>query len=199
MTVSEEKKMSVSKKQSAANAANAQKSTGPKTTAGKERSSRNALTHGLTTLPGLLPDEDAQAYADFSDAMFEHYSTDGPLEYVILEDVTACLWRLRRYPQAEAGIMTWHQLDHTKRSAKSATNGSHLASPMEITIDRITEKQNDLPCCAQAILADIRGPDALQKLHRYETATLHHMEAQLNRLNEMIRARNGSRDPENTP
>ena len=188
-----------SEKQNAANAANAQKSTGPRTKTGKDRSSRNALTHGLTALPGLLPDEDEQAYADFSDAMFEHYSIDGPDEHAILENVIASLWRLRRYPQAEAGVMTWHQLEHTKKSAKATRNDSHLASPMEITIDRITEKQNDLPCSAQAILADAKGPDALQKIHRYETSTLNRMEAQLDRLNEMIRARSGSRDSGDTP
>ena len=41
-----------SEKQIAANRANAKRSTGPKTVAGKQRSSRNAFTHGLS---GPLP------------------------------------------------------------------------------------------------------------------------------------------------
>ena len=42
-------------KQIAANRANARRSTGPKTAAGKRRSSRNAYRHGLS---GLMPPED---------------------------------------------------------------------------------------------------------------------------------------------
>jgi len=41
----------VSERQRAANRANAKRSTGPKTVAGKLRSSRNALTHGLSASP----------------------------------------------------------------------------------------------------------------------------------------------------
>jgi len=48
-------------KQIAANRANAQKSTGPKTAAGRARSSRNAFLHGLS-LP-LQPDKEASAKA----------------------------------------------------------------------------------------------------------------------------------------
>ena len=45
-------------KQIAANRANAKRSTGPKTAAGKERSSRNAYQHGLS---GLGPPDDLSA------------------------------------------------------------------------------------------------------------------------------------------
>ena len=38
-----------SERQRAANRANARKSTGPRSTSGKKRASRNALTHGLNT------------------------------------------------------------------------------------------------------------------------------------------------------
>ena len=43
------------KKQNEANRRNAQLSTGPKTTNGKARASRNALTHGLFATDLLLP------------------------------------------------------------------------------------------------------------------------------------------------
>jgi hypothetical protein len=49
-------------KQIAANRANAQKSTGPRTTAGRLKSSRNAYRHGLS-LP-LWPDMETSAKAD---------------------------------------------------------------------------------------------------------------------------------------
>ena len=45
--------------QIAANRANAQKSTGPRTVAGKQRSRMAALEHGLTAATLVLPHEDA--------------------------------------------------------------------------------------------------------------------------------------------
>jgi hypothetical protein len=44
------------------NRANATLSTGPRTAAGKQRSSQNALTHGLTSRSPVLPSEDPAAY-----------------------------------------------------------------------------------------------------------------------------------------
>ncbi len=49
--------------QIAANRRNSQRSTGPKTEAGKNRSRRNALKHGLTGEGVALPDEDAAEIA----------------------------------------------------------------------------------------------------------------------------------------
>ena len=51
-----------SEKQIAANRANAKRSTGPKTAAGKQKSSRNAFLHGLSRL--VLPGSSALAKAD---------------------------------------------------------------------------------------------------------------------------------------
>ena len=48
----------VSERRIAANRANAQKSTGPKSAAGKARSRRNALKHGMTSAGDVLPLED---------------------------------------------------------------------------------------------------------------------------------------------
>src|ERR1035438_2851384 len=44
------------------NQLNAQKSSGPRTQAGKQRSSRNALRHGLTARTAVLDSEDPEAY-----------------------------------------------------------------------------------------------------------------------------------------
>jgi hypothetical protein len=44
------------------NRANAQHSTGPKTESGKQKSSLNALRHGLTSQIVVMPTEDLAAY-----------------------------------------------------------------------------------------------------------------------------------------
>ncbi len=55
----------------AVNKANAQKSTGPRTEAGKQRSSLNALRHGLTGQTVVLPTEDHSAYERHSQSFLE--------------------------------------------------------------------------------------------------------------------------------
>ena len=47
-----------------ANRRNAQKSTGPRTEEGKQRSSFNAVTHGMRAETLVLPVEDPQAFED---------------------------------------------------------------------------------------------------------------------------------------
>jgi hypothetical protein len=48
-----------------ANQANAQRSTGPRTVEGKQASSANATSHGLTSRSTVLPGEDPEEYALF--------------------------------------------------------------------------------------------------------------------------------------
>src|SRR5438045_3231911 len=61
----------ISDRKLAANRANAAKSTGPRTDAGKRASSLNAVAHGLTAHTALLPGEDAVELEALSREMFE--------------------------------------------------------------------------------------------------------------------------------
>ena len=71
-----------SDRQIAANRANAQRSTGPRTPNGKTRAAQNALKHGLTATTPVLPDEDPEAFAGLRQEVFEQYNPatpgDGP-------------------------------------------------------------------------------------------------------------------------
>ena len=58
-------------RQIAANRANARKSTGPRTEAGKRRAKRNALTHGLTTKDTVLITENWRDFAHLRDDLIE--------------------------------------------------------------------------------------------------------------------------------
>jgi len=68
----------VSEKRLAANRANAQKSTGPRTAAGKGRSRFNAVKHGLTASVGLLPGENGMALHDLSAAVHAYLAAGAP-------------------------------------------------------------------------------------------------------------------------
>ena len=49
-------------RRAATNRANSAHSTGPRTESGKQRSSQNALSHGLTARTAVLPTEDPDTY-----------------------------------------------------------------------------------------------------------------------------------------
>ena len=61
-----------------ANRANAQKSTGPVTPKGKERSKLNAQRHGLTGQTSVMPNEDMEAFNLMKAAFVEISNASGP-------------------------------------------------------------------------------------------------------------------------
>lgn len=94
-----------SSKQIAANKANAKKSTGPKTEAGKSCSSMNALTHGLTAKTVLILGESGDSFEALRAALEEEYQPLGAVKAELLGHLLALLWRLRRGPLFEAAII----------------------------------------------------------------------------------------------
>jgi hypothetical protein len=86
-----------------ANRRNAQKSTGPKSEAGKKRSSGNAFLHGLTAKRVLLPGEDPKFFESLWDEACGYFEPEG-CELVIVRDWCELIWRLRRVPVWEEVI-----------------------------------------------------------------------------------------------
>ena len=90
----------------ATNQANAQHSTGPRTHAGKLRSSLNALTHGLTGgRTVLLPTEDPAAHQRHTQEFFDEYQPQGPTEKQLVQELIDTSWRLNRVPLIEANLL----------------------------------------------------------------------------------------------
>ena len=90
-----------SDKQLKANQENAKKSTGPTTEAGKRRSSLNAVRHGLTGQVVVLPEEEIEAYTQFSAPIAEGLETVGALEIQLAAMYTGFLWRINRAASVE--------------------------------------------------------------------------------------------------
>ena len=89
----------------ARNRANAAHSTGPKTEAGKKRSSLNAYRHGLTGQTIILPAEDLVAYQDFIHTFFADYKPVGTLEKQLVQSLADTQWRLNRVAALEHNLI----------------------------------------------------------------------------------------------
>jgi hypothetical protein len=90
--------------QAAANAANAQLSTGPRTAAGKHASSRNALRHGLTAKTLVLITEDKDAFDNLRAALHAAHSPADDLEHAAVEALAEAHWRLNRCRRHETAV-----------------------------------------------------------------------------------------------
>src|SRR5262245_21582907 len=83
---------------------NAQHSTGPRTVEGKERSSQNALRHGLRSELPVLPGERAEDWEAHRAGIVQSLAPAGALEAELAGRVALCLWRLRRVAAYETGV-----------------------------------------------------------------------------------------------
>ena len=78
------------------NRRNAQRSTGPKTHDGKQRSAQNAVRHGLTAETVIGPLEDPADYQAFEQAVTTGYDAETAVERELVLRLASLLWRLRR-------------------------------------------------------------------------------------------------------
>ena len=91
-----------------ANRRNAIKSTGPNTEAGKDRSRRNAVRHGLSaeTVIGVI--EPIDDYRAFEASIIADYEAQTAVERELVLRLASLLWRLRRATSIETELLTIH-------------------------------------------------------------------------------------------
>jgi hypothetical protein len=94
-------------KQQASSRANSQKSTGPRTTAGKAASRFNALKHGIFAVHQIMFDEKAADLAELSAEYHEHHRPANPKERILVDILVQSEWRLRRMRRVEANL--WYR------------------------------------------------------------------------------------------
>src|SRR5947209_729287 len=87
------------------NRATARTSTGPRTEAGQQRSSLNALRHGLTGQTVVLPSDDLIAYERHCKGFFNQYQPKNPTEVQLTQTVADLSWRLNRATAFETNML----------------------------------------------------------------------------------------------
>ena len=86
--------MAISDAQQAANQANAQKSTGPRTPEGKRRSSLNSFRHGITAQVMIMPKEEMEAYLKFNSEQYHAWNPRDVIDKQNVQTIIDCQWRL---------------------------------------------------------------------------------------------------------
>jgi hypothetical protein len=104
------------------NRLNALRSTGPKTETGKQRSSQNAVRHGLTTEAVIEPLEDPEDYKAFEQAVTADYDAETAVERELILRLASLLWRLRRSTLIETGLFQIQDEAPPAQSPKTITS-----------------------------------------------------------------------------
>ena len=85
-----------------ANQENAKKSTGPLTEEGKQRSSMNAMTHGIFSTIPLLPGENLEQFKLLEEEIIKAYQPTDAMECLLVQRVYLTCMRQIRLREAEA-------------------------------------------------------------------------------------------------
>jgi hypothetical protein len=115
---------------------NGAKSRGPTTAEGKEKSSRNALQHGLCADGDtvLLECEDPAQYNGFLVKLRRIHEPATPAEEDVFEEMAIARWRLRRMRTVELGLLNAEILAQQSTSDSSKPS-AHLASAFRALAD----------------------------------------------------------------
>ncbi len=92
---------------------NGAKSHGPKTEAGRKKSSMNAVTHGLYAQGVVLPNEPHEQYREMLQAYLQQFQPQGPAEFDLVEEMVAAKWRQRRLWAIETDLLE-DEMHHQK-------------------------------------------------------------------------------------
>jgi hypothetical protein len=124
--------MSTSPAQIAANIANAQASTGPRTTAGKAACSKNATTHGLFTTRDFVRPGEESLYEQNRADLLDQLAPIGILECNLADEIHRAIWRLLRCGEVEASLV------HTCTTATQVNDPmqDETASRTQNSVDR---------------------------------------------------------------
>ncbi len=120
-------KLPTSEKQIDKDRSNAQRSTGPRSGAGKAIAGRNALQHGLCAAETpVLPDEDAGVFRQYHQRLMAELAPRGMLEAAMVERIANLQWRLARAGGIEAAIFA---VEHARRAHLLAESRCSEADP----------------------------------------------------------------------
>jgi len=135
-------------RQLAANRANALKSTGPRTPAGKLKVSQNAFKHGLCTQRAVLPGESEVDYNLLSAELRRDLRPRTAIQNLLLNRIVNVHWKLIRLQDAEIQL---YELESLKAAPDDPSASD---DPQQMTNDegQMTLPRSDLPTTPEDFL-----------------------------------------------
>ena len=162
----------------ATNRANAQHSTGPRTEAGKQRSSLNAIRHGLTAQTIVLASEDPAAHQAHRRQFFDEYQPATATETQLVQELTDTSWRLNRIPLLEADLLAraanppneqaridFDIVDAHRLIASINVQGTRLSRQFRQALDKLREIQAERQDRERR---DLKDAAALLELYKHK-------------------------------
>ncbi len=121
-----------SEKKILANRRNAQKSTGPRTRAGKAAASKNSIKHGLLAHQTIISSENQADFCKERDRILSDLVPESPMESMLAERVVVLSWRLKR-------------IDHIQNQTIDALSARNTSSPLMKLTKSLLFKDSALP------------------------------------------------------
>ena len=195
------------RRQIEANRANAKKSTGPKTEAGKERARANAMKHGLTAEVLVTRSEDAEDFDKFRDALMEENDPQTAMECQLVERIAGISWRLRRVQVLETGVIDFREEQALEREREKQEREcqprNHLRDVLATVRREEVEEEESEPgeeeeepdlleqsiTLGDALTNDFGYTNSLPKLVRYEMSLTTMLKKTYEMLHEFQRSR----------
>ncbi len=143
-------------------------STGPRTDAGKERSSMNATTHGLCSEKTVLPCEDADAWQSFRAAIITELEPVGTLENEYAGRIALHHSRLRRVARFEGTVTS----DLHEAATSKAAGAMIGLSPNDPSWQAMLQAHRDLENHKEDLAGQQAARDLVQQLPTMPTAAV---------------------------
>jgi hypothetical protein len=167
-----------------ANQQNSKRSSGPNSESGKAITRGNALRHGLLAQKITIYDECPEEFEALCKSAHDSLKPRDSLQEHLVDRIAVCLWRLRRIPNLEAGIVEYQSLNNelngvdlqirehnfefhipSNAEAKKALPASLKKRRTKI----LNGLQNGQAAVGGAFFRNGEPNDALGKLSRYES------------------------------
>ena len=129
---------------------------GPNTPSGKEKSSKNAVSHGLRSTQIVTPNE-VVVYDNFLNELIDFYKPEGPIERLQLERIATCKAKLKSLYDLEQAKQELLLQEHDASSIKYIDKMTHLDPLVRGMLkESLMLKELVLPCDLSAeLLAEI--------------------------------------------
>jgi hypothetical protein len=146
-------------RQRAANRANAAKSTGPRTPAGKAASSANALKSGIYAKSPVIPGENPADLEALRRQFHDRYQPQDPTEHRLVESLISNTWELQRLEKCRTQM--WDRFISTNIDFDDFDAAHNLSDVFPRNEDHFTRLQRNINSCERNFH---RSLTALQRL-----------------------------------